>query len=108
MIKSLGLAPGHLVVAGGAILTESTLVRVIGFVAPKARCSCIAELGALRVAISAQRRLVATLQFKIREDVIERLGIKLHDIGLAALVIGMTGLALRGHCARALAVKASF
>lgn len=60
------------------------------------------------VALAARHGFVRAFQFEVCESVIKRFGVKLNDIGFAALVVGVAGFAFRCCDAGALAVKAMF
>ena len=78
---------------------------VVSLMTAEACSWSLAVLFACCMALAALNGFVRGFQFEICESVIERFGVKLNDIGFAALVVGMTGLAFRSCNAWALTVK---
>ena len=103
VIECLDAAPTILAMAAIALFTEPLLVRVLRLVTVVAASRGAAERHRHGVASVAAYCLVAAFEFEIGGDVVEGLAIELDDIGGAALVIGMTVLAIlaQGVCVAA-------
>ena len=80
------------------IFAKAPFVRILLLMTIKAATGCLAELFRWRVAAGARHHFVSVPEFEIRKRMIERLAVKLDDIGISSLVIGMTVAAflLRG------------
>src|SRR5262249_31664336 len=89
VIELLDTCPGRLAVATLAFLTKSPLVRIVRLVTIKTDRGRLSELGGGGMAFVAANRGVCALQFKVREDVVKSLPVKLNDIGAATLVIAV-------------------
>ncbi len=88
-----GVGPGDSRMAVGALRTHGVAVHVIGFVAGKAVRRRIAMLTACLVALDTLGFSVSSEQWKIREIVIERVFVEMHDIGIPSFMVGMAGRA---------------
>src|SRR5215510_2898597 len=106
VVEWLDAAPAILAMATVALLTEPLLVRVLRLVTVVAASRGAAERHRRGVASVTAYCLVAAFEFEIGGDVIEGLTIELNDIGVAALVIGMTILAIFAQGVHVAAVKA--
>lgn len=90
VIEALHAPPGILAVAPLALRAELSLVRIARLVAIDAEPRGGAKLDGLGMTISAGGGLVGVPQAEIGDRVIEGLAIELHDVGVAAFMIGMT------------------
>jgi len=97
VIVALDFAPAVGVVAGRALAPEPPAVGFVLAVAVHARGGCLAEFFLLLVATVALRERVLALQLEIGESVIECGRVEPHDIGIAALMIGVTMPAFVGR-----------
>jgi hypothetical protein len=89
MIECLNVQPAIVAVALLTLLAELTFVRVKRPVTIKAKTWGVPKLDGLEMTIAAGHRLVRALQAEVRQRVVERLAIKLNNIGASALVVGM-------------------
>jgi hypothetical protein len=93
VVERLDLAPRGFTVAIVAFFTKAPLVRILLLVTIEAASRRLAELDRWRVTAGARHGLVRVPEFEIREGMIERLAIKLDDVGITSLVIGVTVVA---------------
>ena len=89
------VGPGDGRMAVGALRTHGVAMHVVGLVAGKAVRGRIAMLAACLVAFDTLGFSVFSEQWKIREIVIERVFVEMHDIGMPSFMIGMAGSAGR-------------
>jgi hypothetical protein len=74
--------------------TQTILVNVIFAVAVNASTGSVTMLIGGLVAVNAQRFKMFAHKFEVGKTMIKRLLIQTHDVGVAALMIGMAGGAL--------------
>ena len=77
-----------------AFVAELALVRIVGAMTIETKPWRFARLGASCMTVAASRRLVRAQEREIRGGVVEGLAIELHDIGSAALMVGVASPAL--------------
>lgn len=95
MVERLDAAPCVLLVAALASRAKLGPVRIGTLVTIHTLLRGAAELRACEVAPFAWSRLVAAAKLEARESMVEDLAIKLNDIGVATLVLGMARTAVR-------------
>lgn len=93
MVERLDLAPFGFVVAIVAFFAKAPLMRIFRLVTIEAASWRLAKYHLWQVASGARHRLVRLAQLEIREGMIERLAVQLHDVGIPSLVIGMAMVA---------------
>jgi len=89
MVEWLDSGPADLAVAAIARLAEASLVRIALLVTVEAPSGRAAKGDRGRMATAALRGSVCTLELEVRRGVIERLPIKLDDVGISPLVFGV-------------------
>ena len=107
MIEGPHTGPAILAVAALAPIAEPSFMRIGLPVAVDAAVRRAAELHFGQMTTVASRVLVAAVELKIRESVIERLPVELNDVGSPAFVIGMALLALRFRSIVTLSMQAA-
>jgi len=100
------LAPQLLGMASLAFITLTTLVHIITAMAIDTFTGRVPQWFVVSVTLITCQRNVPAFEWKIREIVYEGVSVELQNIGIPALMLGMTQLALRGFYARLAAVKA--
>ena len=105
-VVETGSTPRPLRVAGSAIGPHRTVVRVLARVARAAGRRCLAPRLSARVTAAARDLRVSTRERKIGERVAEGFALEAHDVGVAPLVLGVTGPASGARGARRLPVEA--
>lgn len=90
MVELLRILPAIFGMASLASGTKITLVRVLCLMALAAAARRLAMKLTLLVTFFARQRRVQSLQFEIRMPVRECIRIQLNDIGVPALMLGMT------------------
>ncbi len=90
VIEWLRVAPFCRRMAGLAFFAESAFVAVVFLVAVKADRGRLMKRLFSRMARLAGDRLMGIDELKIRQIVIETIAVELHDVGRAALMIGVT------------------
>jgi len=93
VVEWFDATPSRLAVTIVARFPEASLVRFVHFMTVEAASGCVAVLNRWCVASIALNGLVSVTQFEIRERVIERFAIELHDVGFSPLVIGVAMVA---------------
>ena len=99
-VVELGSAPPFRLVAAGAVLPETTAVRIVLAVAVRAVGAGRSIRLAFAVAITACDRTMLALEIKVRESMSEVRGVEPQDVGSAALVLGMAVPTARSPNAR--------
>lgn len=100
------VCPSGRVMAGGAVLAQFALMRLVGLMARKAGRGRVAVTLARRVTASASEQRVSIAQRKIAAVMIELLGRELHDVSVATLMLTVACPALQAFTADESAVKA--
>jgi len=93
VVERLDLAPFGFAVAIVAFFAKAPLMRIFRFMTVEAASGRLAKFHRWQVAPCARHRLVRVAELEIRECMIERLAVQLHDVGIASLVIGMAMVA---------------
>src|SRR6266404_513450 len=94
VVIELSAGPARRAVAFAARLRELPVVHVVVFVAPDAGRGGLAPGLAFFVACLAGQRRMRLLESEVGEAMIELRAAELHDVGLAALMLGMASPAL--------------
>lgn len=94
-VIKLRVQPSDSAVTSSAIVAELALMRLILLVACHAHGACVAELLAGRMTGGASQRRMRIVQRKVGALMIKLRRHELHDVGIAALVFGVTALTLR-------------
>ena len=107
VVERAHFGPALLAVAALAVIAEAALMLVVGLVAADALAGRVPELHIRLVAAVASGLLVAANKREIRQGVIEGFLVELHDVGGAALMVGMADVAIGLGSVRPLAVQAA-
>lgn len=105
VVEWLDATPSRLAVTILARFPEASLVRFVHFMTVEAASWRVAELNRWCVASIAPNGLMGVTQFEIRERVIERFAIELHDVGFSPLVISVAMVAFLFRCIRLTTMK---
>jgi hypothetical protein len=89
------MLPDLRVVAAGAIASQLAVVRLLGLVADGAFARCVAERFLRLVTALARQVEVRAVQWKVGRVVVELLAAQFDDVGVSALMLGVTRTALR-------------
>jgi len=101
-----GLGPVASAVTGNTVVTELAHVRIVLLVAADTGGRCLPMRLTLCMTLAARDVVVSTLQFEIRQGMIERRFVQCHDIDVTAFVIGMAFSTLQHLLSREATVKA--
>src|SRR5664279_1648821 len=93
VIERLDLSPLGFAVAIVAFFAKASFMRVVRLMTVEAAPGCLAEFYRWRVTAGARHGLVCIPELEIRGGVIERLPVEQDDVGVSALVIGVTVVA---------------
>ena len=108
MIEGDGVPPGCIAVACLAFLAEIAAVRLIGFMTRETGGGGLRPALALDVTAAAGNLVVRSAQREVGNRMVESCGVDFHDVGVAALVVGVTGTADHSGHQPAFAMKAGF